>query len=328
MRRRDFFTLLGSAAAAWPLAARAQADRVRRVAALMGAADDSTSSAWRTAFEGRLQQLGWRIGTSLEINYRWAGGHIEKLRANAVELLRLQPDVIFAQSTPALAVARQATRTIPIVFTGVSDPVQQGFVASLAHPGGNITGFTNYEFSIAGKWIDVLKQFSPELAHVGFLFNPDAAPYSKFYVASMEALAPSFGVTVAALTVGKDADIEPAIAGLSRQPNSGLIIGTDIFLQARRKKVVELAARYRVPAVYSQREYVDAGGLMRYGDIKTEQYRGAAVYVDRILKGATPGDLPLQLPTKFELVLNLGAARDLGREFPLSLQVRADEVIE
>jgi putative ABC transport system substrate-binding protein len=329
LNRREFITLLGGAAAAWPLAARAQAERVRRVAALSGnAADDPLTSERRAAFQKRLEQLGWKIGGNLQIDYRYPGVSGERLRADAAELIRLQPDVIFAEGTPALAAAQEATRSIPIVFRGVSDPVQQGFVTSFAHPGGNITGFTNYEFSIAGKWIELLKQFSPELTHIGFLFNPEAAPYSKFYFASMEAAAPSFSLAVAALAVKTDADIEPALSRIARQPNGGLIIATDVFLTPRRKEVVALAARYRLPAVYAQREWIEAGGLMRYGDINIEQYRGAAVYVDRILKGANPGDLPIQLPTKFELVLNLSAARGLGREFPLSLLVRADEVVE
>jgi putative ABC transport system substrate-binding protein len=333
VRRRDFIGLLGGAAAGplllWPLAARGQAGRVRRVAVLSAiAADDPQSSERRAAFQKRLEQLGWKIGVNLQIDYRYPGFNAERLRADATELMRLAPDVIFAQATPALAAAQEATRTIPIVFTGVSDPVQQGFVTSLAHPDGNITGFTNYEFSIGGKWIELLKQFSPELTHIGFLFNPDASPYSKFYFAAMEEAAPLFGVAMVALSVKSDAEIEPALSSIARQSNGGLILATDVFLQPRRKEVAALAARYRLPAIYSQREFVDAGGLMRYGDINIEQYRGAAVYVDRILKGANPGDLPIQLPTKFELVLNLSAAKELGREFPLSLLVRADEVVE
>jgi putative ABC transport system substrate-binding protein len=311
------------------LPARAQGERVRRVAALMGsAADDPLSSERRAAFQKRLEQLGWKVGRNLQIDYRYPGSNAERLRSDAAELIRLEPDVIFSQSTPALAAAQEATRSVPIVFTGVSDPVQQGFVTSLAHPGGNITGFSNYEFSIAGKWIELLKQFSPELTHVALLFNPDAAPYSNFYFDAMEAAAPLFGVTVAALSVKTDAEIEPALSSIVRQPNGGLMIATDLFLQARRKEVVAFAARYRLPAIYSQREWIEAGGLMRYGDINIEQYKGAAVYIDRILKGAKPGDLPIQLPTKFELVLNLSAAKELGREFPLSLLVRADEVVE
>ena len=326
MRRRDFITLLGGAAA-WPLAARAQ--QVRRVAALMGsAADDSLAPERRAAFQKRLEQLGWKIGGNLQIDYRYPGANAERLRNEAAELIKLQPDVIFADSTPALAAAQEATQTIPIVFAGVSDPIEQGFVASFAHPGGNITGFTNYEFSIAGKWIELLKQFSPELTHVGFLFSPEAAPQSTFYFAAMEGAAPLFGVTVSAFPVKSEGEIEPALASIARQPNGGLVIAPDGFLLPRRKEVVALAARHRLPAVYPYREWVEAGGLMCYALIFLERYRGAAAYVDRILKGAKPGDLPIQLPTKFELVLNLTAAKELGREFPLSLLVRADELIE
>ena len=326
LKRRDFITVLGGAAAAWPLAARAQ--QVRRVAALSSAADDPLSPERRAAFQKRLEQLGWKIGGNLQIDYRYPGPNPERLRTEAAELIKLQPDVIFADSTPALAAAQEATRTIPIVFTGVSDPIEQGFVTSFAHPGGNITGFTNYEFSIAGKWIELLKQFSPELTHVGFLFNPEAAPQSTFYFAAMEGAAPLFGVTVSALPVKSEAEIEPALASIARQTNGGLVIAPDGFLLPRRKEVVALAARHRLPAVYPYREWIEAGGLMCYALIVLERYRGAAAYVDRILKGAKPGDLPIQLPTKFELVLNLTAAKELGREFPLSLLVRADELLE
>jgi putative ABC transport system substrate-binding protein len=328
MRRRDFIMLLGGAAAVWPITAIGQGNPARRVAALMGsAADDPLSSERRAAFQKRLEQLGWKVGGNLQIDYRYPGVNIERLRSDAAELVKLAPDVIFAQSTQALAAAQAATRSIPIVFAGVSDPVQQGFVASLAHPGGNFTGFANYEFSIAGKWLELLKQFVPELTHVGFLFGPGAGP-SKFFVASLEVAAPSLGVTVATLAVKNDADIEPALAGIARQASGGLIVGIDTFIQARRKEVVAFAARYRLPVVCPQRDWIEAGGLMSYGNITLDQYRGAAIYVDRILKGANPGDLPIQLPTKFELVLNLSAAKELGREFPLSLLVRADEVIE
>ena len=327
LKRRDFITLLGGAAAAWPLAASAQ--QVRRVAALFSSgAEDPLAPERRAAFQKRLEQLGWKIGGNLQIDYRYPGSNADRLRTEAAELIKLQPDVIFVDSTPALAAAQEATRTIPIVFAGVSDPIEQGFVTSFAQPGGNITGFANYEFSIAGKWIDLLKQFSPDLTHVGFLFNPEVAPQSKFYFAAMEGAAPLFGVTVSALPVKSDAEIEPALASIARQPNGGLVIAPDGFLLPRRKEVVALAARHRLPAVYPYREWIEAGGLMCYALIFLERYRGAAAYVDRILKGAKPGDLPIQLPTKFELVLNLTAAKKLGREFPLSLLVRADEVVE
>jgi putative ABC transport system substrate-binding protein len=330
MKRRQFITLLGGAAA-WPLTARAQqAGRTRRIGALMAfAEDDPLSLARRAAFQQRLEQLGWRVGSNLQIDYRWPGPDIERIRAATTELLTLAPDVILANATPSLAAAQLATHSIPIVFTGVSDPVQQGFVTNLTRPGGNITGFTNYEFSIGGKWLGLLKEFSPDLAHVAFLFKPDTAPYSKYFGSAMEAAAPSLGVDVASVPINDEAGIESAISSISHRPNGGLIVATDIFLQLHRKQVVELAARYRLPAIYAQREFVEAGGLMRYGELNNiDQFRGAAVYVDRILKGTNPGDLPIQLPTKFELLLNLTAARQLEREFPMNLMLRADEVIE
>ena len=330
MRRRDFITLLGGAAAGWPLAARAQqTGGMRRIGILMaGAEDDPAMVARLAAFRQRLELLGWKVGNNLQIDYRWPGANVDRLQAAAAELIQLAPDVILAQSTPALVAAQRTTRIIPIVFTGVSDPVQQGFVPSLSRPGGNITGFTNYEFSIGGKWVGLLKEFSPALAHVGFMFRPATAPYSKFFVGPMEEAAMPLGVEVAALPINDDAGIEAVISSLAQRPNGGLIIATDVFIQPRRKRVVALAARYRIPAIYGQREYVEAGGLIGYGLITIEQMRGAAVYVDRVLTGTDPGDLPIQLPSKFELLLNLTAARALQREFPMNLMLRADEVIE
>jgi putative ABC transport system substrate-binding protein len=330
LKRREFITLLGGAAAAWPLAARAQqGERMRRVGVLMANAEaDSAVVPRLLAFRQRLELLGWKVGSNLLIDYRWPGPDVGQLHSAAAELVKLAPDVIVTQSTPALVAAQRVTRSIPIVFVGVSDPVQQGFVTTLSHPGGNITGFTNYEFSIGGKWVGLLKEFSPALEHVGFMFKPDTAPYSKFFIKPMEEAASPLGVRVAAMPINDEAGIEDAISGIAQRPNGGLIIATDVFIQPRRKQVVELAARHRVPAIYSQREYVDAGGLIGYGLVTIEQYRGAALYVDRILKGANPGDLPIQLPTKFELLLNLTAARAIQHEFPMNLMLRADEVIE
>jgi putative ABC transport system substrate-binding protein len=328
MRRRQFINLLGGAAA-WPLAARAQhASQMRRVGVLMAAAEDDPALVARiVAFRQRLELLGWKVGTNLQIDFRWPGADVSRLQAAAGELTKLKPDVIVATSTPALAAAQRAALGVSIVFVGVSDPVQQGFVTTLSHPGGNITGFTNYEFSIGGKWVGLLKEFSPALDHIGFMFKPDTAPYSKFFVGPMEEAASPLGVRVTALPINDEAGIEAAVSSIAQRPNGGLIIATDVFILPRRKRVTELAARHRVPAIYSLREYVDAGGLMAYGLIPVEQYRAAAVYVDRILKGTNPGDLPIQLPAKFELLLNIAAARVIEHEFPINLMLRADEVI-
>jgi len=327
MRRREFITLMGGAATAvamWPLAARAQ--QPRRIGVLM-----SESMAQRApelvAFEQVLRSLGWRLGNDLQIEYRWrgAGDHVH---AEVAAVIASAPELIIANTTSVLAAVKQATSTIPIVFTGVSDPVTQGFVPNLTHPGGNITGFAAYEFSIGGKWLDLLKQIKPDLAQAALLFNPDTSPQSKFYMESVAAAAPTMGVEAVAAPVRREDEIEPRIAEVARRPNAGLILGNDQFLTTRRDQVVRLAARLRLPAIYAQREFVEAGGLMRYGSFTAEQWRGAAIYADRILKGAKPGDLPVQQPTKFELVINAKAARELGLELPMGLMLRADEVIE
>jgi putative ABC transport system substrate-binding protein len=331
MKRRDFITLLGGTAA-WPLAARAQSnDRVRRIGVLTNDAAPSQAFATRSylaALEQVLRALGWKIGQNLQIEYRWGNFDPERITAEAGELVALAPDLILAITTASLTAALKATQTIPIVFVSVSDPVVQGFVTNLAHPGGNTTGFVTYEFSIAGKWADLLKQIKPALAHVGLMFNPTTSPQSKFFLNAIESAAPALGVDVTPLSVQTTADIEPAIAGFASRPNGGLVIGTDGFLTSNRATVVELAARYHLPAVYAQRDYAQAGGLMSYIADNPESYRGAAVYIDRILKGAKPGDLPVQLPSKFTLVINYRAAQALGLELPMGLMLSADEVIE
>jgi len=326
MRRREFITLMGGAATAIAMPRVARAQQPRRIGVLM-----SESMAQRApelvAFEQVLRSLGWRLGNDLQIEYRWrgAGDHVH---AEVAALIASAPELIIANTTSVLAAVKQATSTIPIVFTGVSDPVTQGFVPNLTHPGGNITGFAAYEFSIGGKWLDLLKQIKPDLAQAALLFNPDTSPQSKFYMESVAAAAPTMGVEAVAAPVRREDEIEPRIADVARRPNSGLILGNDQFLTTRREQVVRLAARLRLPAIYAQREFVEAGGLMRYGSFTAEQWRGAAIYADRILKGAKPGDLPVQQPTKFELVINAKAARELGLELPMGLMLRADEVIE
>lgn len=328
MRRRKFITLLGSATAMWPLTARAQA--ARSVGVLIGAtASDPETQSNVAAFEQVLRSIGWRNGQNLHIHYRWAAGDAARYGSVAAEMVEIAPNVIVVNSTAGLAAAQQATRTIPIVFNGVSDPVAQGFVTSLTHPDGNVTGFTAYEFSIGGKWLDLLKQFSPGLKRVALLGNPSTSPQFKFNLASIEAAGPNFGVEVVGAPTHDKAGIESAIAGLSGQAQGGFIIANDQFIRSRYlSEVVELAARHRVPAIYAQRSFVTAGGLMRYGILSVEGWRGTAFYLDRILKGAKPADLPIQQPTKYELVVNLKTAQALGLELPMGLMMRADEVIE
>jgi putative ABC transport system substrate-binding protein len=331
MRRRQFITLLGGAAA-WPLAAHAQqASGMRRVGVLMtGVETDVAGQTYVAAFVQGLRDLGCIEGQNLRIVYRWNGGSAELARMHAAELVALAPDVILSASTTNLTALQRLSPTTPIVFTQVSDPVAQGFVLNLAHPGGNITGFSAYEFTIGGKWLDLLKQIAPATARVSLVFNPQTSPQSKFFLSSVEAAAPTFGVSVVAAPVHGVAQIEPAIQNFSRQPNGGLIFPTDSFTAVHRKLIVQVAAKYRVPAIYASVDFVRDGGLMRYGmDIEyPDQFRQAASYVDRILKGAKAGDLPVQTTTKYSLVINLKAAKALGIELPMSLMLSANEVIE
>jgi putative ABC transport system substrate-binding protein len=322
--------MLFSGAAAWPVAAGAQlGERVRRIGVLMNGDDTRPEfKAYVAAFVQGLRNLGWIESQNLRIELRWAGGDAELARTSANELLRLMPDVIFSSGTANLTALLRQGPTMPIVFVQVSDPIAQGFVSNLAHPGGNITGFYAYEFSIGGKWIDLLKQIAPGLVRVSLIFNPDTSPQSKFLLNSVEAVGPSLGVEVTAAPVHDAADIERAIESLSRQPNGGLIFPTDTFITLHRELIVELAARHRVPAMYAQRDLTASGGLMSYAIEYDSQFRQAAIYIDRILKGAKPADLPVQGPTKFALVINVTAAKALGIEIPTSLLLRADEYIE
>jgi putative ABC transport system substrate-binding protein len=333
MRRRDFITLLGGAAAAsWPLAAGAQTGATRRVGVLMnGVATDTTYESYVTAFKQGLRQLGWIEDQNLHIEIRWNAGDAELARIYAAQLIGQMPDVILAVSTTNLTVVRQATSTVPIVFTSVSDPVAQGFVPSMTHPGGNLTGFTPFEFSIGGKWLDLLKEAAPGLTRVGVLFNPETSPQSKFFMQAIEASAPSLGMQVVAIPVRVTGDIEPALESFARQPNGGLIIPTDTFLVLRRELIADLALRKRLPSISSDEDFPKVGGLMSYGTVAADSvglFRRAAAYVDRILKGAKPGDLPIQKADKYPLVLNLKTAKALGLTIPLPLLGLADEVIE
>jgi putative ABC transport system substrate-binding protein len=331
MRRRTFVTLLGGAAA-WPLTARAQqADGVRRIGVLMNlVATDARPQAYVAVFSRELRQLGWIEGQNIRIDIRWSGGDAQLARLYAAQLIGLQPHVILTASTTNLTAIREATTTIPVVFTEVSDPVAQGFVASLTNPGGNLTGFSMYEFSIGGKWVDLLKEIAPDLARVAVMFNPDTSPQSKFFMRSIGASTPSLGVEVIVLPVRATADIEPALDSFAREPNGGLILPTDSFTQLRQKMIADLGGRNRLPSVSAQSEFAKDGGLMSYSANVNlmDQFRQAAGYVDRILKGWSPTDLPIQQPTKFELMINLKTAKTLGLDIPSTLLARADEVIE
>ena len=329
MRRRAFIRLLGGAAA-WPLGARAQQPgAMPRIAVMMGSAESDPESPPRAmAFERGLAEAGWLPGRNVHIVYRWAAGEPARMEGLAKELVELRPDVILASTTPVVASLLRATRTIPIVFVVVSDPVGSGFVESLPRPGGNITGFINIKSSLGGKWIELLKQMAPRITRVAAMFNPETAPQAGYYVGPFEAAAPSLGVTPITRTVRNDADIEQAIGDLAQGPPGGLVVLPDTFTAVHRGAIIAHAARNSVPAIYPFRFMATDGGLLSYGIDLIDLYRRAAPYVDRVLKGAKPADLPVQAPTKFELVVNLKTAKALGLEAPPQLLVRADEVIE
>jgi putative ABC transport system substrate-binding protein len=330
MKRREFITLISGAAATWPSAARAQQpERVRRIGVLMvDAESDPEGQSRAKAISDGLKQLGWAEGSNIKIVYRWAAGDADLIRTFAKELVELQLDVILARSTPATAALKAETRTIPIVFTTVSDPIGSGFVANLAHPGGNITGFTNFESTIIGKWLGLLKEIAPSITRVGAMYNPETAPYAAYYVRLLEVAAKSFSVEPVSVVVHNDVDIERVIAALASESNSGLIILPDAFTGTHRKQIIEQAARHHVPAVYPYGFIAVEGGLMSYGIDVTDLYQRAASYVDRIFRGTKPSDLPVQQPTKFELIINLKTAKALGLTVPPTLLTRADEVIE
>jgi len=329
VKRREFITLLGGAAVAWPLAARAQQpERMRRVGVLMNlTADDPEASARVTAFAQGLQQLGWTAGHNVRIDYRWDAGDADRSRRYAAELVALAPDVILAVGSPAVAALQQATRTLPIVFVNVADPVGAGYVDSLAQPGGNLTGFIVYEYGTSAKWLELLKAIAPELKRVAVLRDAAiAAGPAQFGV--IQAAAPSFGVEVRPVGVRDADEIERAVTAFARFSNGGLIVTGSVLAAVHRKLIIALAARDRLPAVYPYRYFATSGGLISYGPDTTDPFRRAAGYVDRILKGAKPADLPVQAPTKYELVINLKTANALGLKIPPTLLARADEAIE
>jgi putative ABC transport system substrate-binding protein len=325
--RRQLITLLGGAAA-WPFAARAQQpERMRRIGVLVGlTASDPEAHSRVTAFENGLRELRWIKGRNIWIEYRWAGDGM--LRDHVTELLALAPDVIVANSTPVTAALREQSQVMPIVFTQVTDPVGQGLVPNLARPGGNLTGFTSFEFSIGTKWLEVLKQTAPRVTRVALVFDPRSAPFADLFLQSVEAAAPSFSVTPMEAVVRAAADLDRVFDSLARETNGGLIVLPDISMTNHREVIIALAARHRVPAVYPFRYFAASGGLMSYGTDVAEVFWRAAAYVDRILRGTSPGDLPVQAPTKYELVINLKTAKALGLEVPPTLLARADEVIE
>jgi len=328
-RRKFLATLGGAAAVAWPLAAGAQlTDRVRRIGLLMASADDREGQARVTTLKQGLQELGWTDGRNIQIDTRFGGADVGRIRAHAAELVALAPDVLVGHGTPGTRALRQATSSIPIVMVPVNDPVEQGFVSSLAHPGGNITGFALVDFQMVGKWLEMLKEVAPSVSRAELMFNPDTSPHYYVYLRSFEAEPRSIAVEVTAAPVRNTAEIEEAIAKLGREPGGGLIVPPDAFTIVHQHLFIRLTQQHRVPAVYYLRTSVAQGALMSYGPDPYDLFRRSASYVDRILKGAKPADLPVQQPTKFELAINLKTAKALGLQIPDKLLALADEVIE
>jgi putative ABC transport system substrate-binding protein len=330
MRRREFITLLGSVVTAWPLAVLAQqGERMRRIGVLTSgaAADDPDGQIRSAAFLQELQHLGWTDGRNIRFDYRWGAGDAENIRKYAAELVALAPDVILASGTATVGPLLQATRTVPIVFAQVTDPVGAGFIDSLAHPGGNATGFLLFEYSISGKWLELLKEIAPRVTRAAVIRDAaQTAGTGQFAV--IQSVAPSLGMEVSTINVRDPAEIERAIAAFARTADGGLIVTASALSVVHRNLIVRLAARHKLPAVYYRRQYATDGGLLSYGPDVAEQNRRAARYVDRILKGEKPADLPVQAPNKYELVINLKTAKALGLTVPPTLLARADEVIE
>ncbi len=329
MKRREFITLLGGTALVWPLSAHAQrTERMRRIGVLSALAEDDPEAKFRVAiFQHGLRDLGWTEGRTIQIEYRWSGGDVERMRSDAAQLVATKPDAILAITTPAVLALRQATRLIPIVFTNVGDPVDSGFVESLARPGGNITGIATFLNTMGGKWLELFKEIAPRVARVLVILNPDN-PTSRGVLRTIEAAAPSFGLKVVPASVRSTGEIERAVEAIARESDVGLLVVPDPVTVGNRERIIGLAAQHRIPSVYPFRYFVASGGLISYGTVPTDQYRQAALYVDHILKGANPGELPVQQPARFELIVNLKTAKTMDLTIPESFLARADEVIE
>lgn len=328
MRRRQFITFLGGAAALLPTTARAQ-ERMRRIGMLVGVAEsDAEGQRWVQAFLQTMQTLGWQRDINVQIDVRWGASNLDRMAGLAKELVSSQPDLIQVTTTPATAAILRETRNIPVVFAVVSDPVGSGFVQSLSHPGGNVTGFINVEASVGGKWVQLLKEIAPQISRVALLFDPDTAPQTDFYREAVEAAGKAAGIATPAAPFHGTRDIEAIITELGRGAEAGLIVMPGNSVQSHRETIISLAARHRVPALYGFRFFVNDGGLVSYGVDLPDLQRRAATYADQILKGANPADLPVQLPTKFELAVNLKTARALGLTIPNTLLAGADAVVE
>ncbi|HYC18750.1 MAG TPA: ABC transporter substrate-binding protein [Pseudolabrys sp.] len=330
MKRREFVTILCGAAVTWPLAARAQqAPRVRRVGVVIPFPDDREPRVkdYLSAFKRRLHELGWDEGRNILFNYRFTGQAPERIHAGTEELIAIKPDIIVVWANPAAAIVQKATQTIPIVFVSVSDPVGGGFITNLARPGANITGFQNFETAIGGKWLQVLKEIAPGMRRVAFVYNPDISAHVAF-VHAAEIASTSLGVTLTPVGLRNAVEIEPALRAFAKEPDSGIIVAPSPFNTTNQKLIIALSSELRLPAIYPFRYFAENGGLASYGFDTVEQHRNAASYVDRILKGEKPGDLPVQAPTKYDLVINLKTAKALGLSISLQLQQQADGVIE
>jgi putative tryptophan/tyrosine transport system substrate-binding protein len=328
--RRKFLATLGGGAVAWPLAASAQhLGKVPLVGALIPFAEgDEEAERRRNAFQRGLEAFSWTNGQNIRIEYRWVGSDPNRIRSYAADIVGLAPDVILANATPVLAAIRQETRTIPIVFVQVIDPVSRGFVKSLAQPGGNVTGFTNFEFPMGGKWVEVLKEVAPRITSIAVVFNPDTAPYGEPFFQQITTSASSLSIEAIEARVRNVVELEKAVAGIAAKSNGSLIVLPDTFTTVHRDSIIALADLHQLPGVYPFRYFATRGGLVSYGVDAEDMFRRSASYIDRILKGEKPADLPVQAPTKYELVINLKTAKALGLEVPPTLLARADEVIE
>src|SRR4051794_40284428 len=330
MKRRDFIAMIGGIAVARPVAARAQStDRIRRIGVLMGYAEgDREGQAFVIAFRDGLRELGWAEGRNVQIDARWGAGRAESTLQHAKELVALKPDLILSHSTVTTAALLKETRTIPVIFANVTDPVGSRFVANFPKPGGNATGFVNMEDSMSGKWLELLKEIAPATRKVAFLFNPTTAPYFDYYLNALKTAAPSFAAVAVAAPANDRSELATVIAAHAGEPGAGMIVMTDNFTTSNRVEITMLAAQHRLPTIYPYRFFVDLGGLLSYGSDIPDNFRRAAGYADRIFRGARPGELPVQAPVKFELVINLRTARALGIEISSQLQQRANELIE